>query len=296
MIGVAISTTGDEHRLGFLETCVNAWGDALLGSYLFVTVDGDEAAASRVYDRLGGKHTVLRVGQPNEMWYLRHPLGIREGRLGVATNKNTGIEALMDAGCDQLFLSDDDTWPIHPDAVEIHRQSILDHSMVCWGKHRLTNVVQSANGYAEWSWPRGSMMYARRHVIERVGGLDERFGPGGHEHVEWSRRIFQAGLTPAEFPSPRSYSADMGLAARNFWNCEDMQKRGEPLGNARMRRRKLTSVRRWDGDWEHINKIMDELNNDTSFVPYSAVANSRQSATLWSNLLDTPSAKEPGRT
>jgi hypothetical protein len=292
MIGVAISTTGDEHRLKFLETCVNAWADAHLGSYLFVTVDGDETAASRVYDLLGGRHTVLRVGQPNEVWYLRHPLGVREGRLGVATNKNTGIEILMQAGCDELFLSDDDTWPTTPHAVEMHSQSVLDHSMVCWGRHRITKVNDD---YSEWSWPRGSMMYTRRGVVERVGGLDERFGPGGHEHVEWSRRIFQAGLTPAEFPSMPVYAIEMGLGARNYWNCEDMQKRGEPLGNARLRRRKLTSVRRWDGDWEHINKIMDELNNDTAFVPYTAAGNHRESATLWTNH-NQPSAKEPGRT
>jgi hypothetical protein len=266
-----------------------------LGSVIYVTVDGDEAAASRVYKAYDSTKpgNVIRVGQPEgETWFDRHTLGVREGRLGVATNKNTGIEILMQAGCDELFLSDDDTWPTTPHAVEMHSQSVLDHSMVCWGRHRITKVNDD---YSEWSWPRGSMMYTRRGVVERVGGLDERFGPGGHEHVEWSRRIFQAGLTPAEFPSMPVYAIEMGLGARNYWNCEDMQKRGEPLGNARLRRRKLTSVRRWDGDWEHINKIMDELNNDTAFVPYTAAGNHRESATLWTNH-NQPSAKEPGRT
>jgi hypothetical protein len=289
MIGVAISTTGDEHRLGFLETCVRAWADALLGSYLFVTVDGDEDAADRVYEHLGGRYPVLRVGQPNEVWFLRHPLGMREGRLGVATNKNTGIEMLMLAGCDELFLSDDDTWPLGREALDIHRDSSLAHSMVCWGRHRVSAIHDD---YSEWSWPRGSMLYVRRPVVEAVGGMDERFGPGGHEHVEWSRRIHQAGLTPVGFPSPRVYTTENSLAARAFWNCEDMQKRGEPLGTVRVRRRKITSVRRAPDDWEHINKIMEELNGDTTFVPYDAAANSRESATLWTSL----SAKEPGRT
>ena len=48
-IGVAISTTGDEHRLGFLETCVSAWRKALpLGSVIAVTVDGDADAGDQL--------------------------------------------------------------------------------------------------------------------------------------------------------------------------------------------------------------------------------------------------------
>lgn len=278
VMGVAISTTGDEHRLGFLETAVAAWREVLpLGSVLIVTVDGPEEAAARAYEafdrtKYGG---CVRVGQGRPM---------RDGRQGVAVNKNTGIEFLMDANVEHLFLCDDDTWPLNIQALTKHTELVdrgIAHSMVCWGGHRLT---ASRMGYATWSWPRGVLLYAQRGVIEGVGGMIEEFGPGGHEHVEWSRRIHQAGLTPAEFCSPAVY-AEMGPTGRAtrasiFWNCEDMRKPREPFGGTRLRRNKITSVRRTPEDWPQIEQIMAERDGDTSFVPFRAHENGRASATL----------------
>ena len=292
-VGVAISTTGDEHRFDTLLKCVTAWVRALDDADpLVVTVDGDVSAVFRVLTALSVAHpevAVYQVGQPtDEIDALKTRL-MRDGRLGVATNKNTGIELLMDAGVDHLFLSDDDTWPLSRVALELHIGGV--HSMVCWGKHRLQSVADDANR-AEWSWPRGVMLYTRREVVEVVGGMDERFGPGGHEHVEWSRRIYQNGFTPAPFITPRLYATEPaqgfartpGFGALNYWHCEDAPRPGEPLGNLRLRKRRFTSVRRVDGDWEHIEKIMAERDGDTSFVPYTASANGRASATLFQNL------------
>lgn len=281
-IGVAISTTGDPHRLRFLETCVQNWDQALApADSLFVTVDGDEAAAQRVANVVSPwTGSVYRVGQPCESGVA--PI-LRDSRLGVAANKNTGLELLADNSfAAHMFLSDDDTWPRSPQALREHTEMPLPHSMVCWGRHR---VKGRKTGYAEWSWPRGVVLYLRRSVLETVGGMDERFGPGGHEHVEWSRRIHQHGLTPVEFPSPTRYLDRSGTGAALLWNCEDMAKPGEPLGNLRLRRRKITSIRRTADDWPHIEKIMDERNGDTEYVPFRAHANGRTSATLCENLM-----------
>lgn len=285
--GVAISTTGDEHRLPFLETSAQSWWKALaplgLPTRLFVTVDGDEAATLRVAEVVAGFAEVvagfaevLQVGQGRET---------RDGRQGVAVNKNTGIELLMDAGVEHLFLSDDDTRPLFPHSITKHIEFEQPHSMVCWGKNRLalTNNVPSIS-YAEWSWPRGVMLYTHRPVVLTVGGMDERFGPGGHEHVEWSRRIHQAGFTPVPFITPASYATRAGMGARALWHCEDMPRPGEPLGNVRLRRRRLTSVRRQDGDWERIEQIMADCDGDTTFVPFRAKENGRLSATIAENL------------
>lgn len=293
-VGVAISTTGDEHRLGFLETCVQSWWRALarrgLPTTLYVTVDGDEAACERVLPVIAGFAHGLRVGQPYpDMDGLpKNFRSARDGRLGVATNKNTGIEALMTSadgldGIEHLFLSDDDTWPRLPHAVGKHvdLSDRLPHSMVCWGKSRLVRIPRPGSFYAEWNWPRGSVLYAHRSVVEQLGGMDERFGPGGHEHVEWSRRIHQAGLTPVLYPSPASYATRGGWGARVLWNAEDMAKPGESSHATGKRRASITSVRRQPADWEHINKIMDLRDGDTSFVPFTARENGRSSATLF---------------
>lgn len=278
VMGVAISTTGDEHRLGFLETAIDAWRALLpLGSVLVVTVDGSEEDAERAY-------SVFDRTKYGTMWRVGQGRPMREGRQGVAVNKNTGIELLMDHHVEHLFLCDDDTWPKNPQSLTKHTELVEDgipHSMVCWGGHRLT---ASRIGYATWSWPRGVLMYAHRSVIERIGGMIEEFGPGGHEHVEWSRRIHQAGLTPAPFCSPAVY-AEMGPVGRAtrasmFWNCEDMRKPREAFGRTRLRRNGLTSVRRTPEDWPRIEQIMAERDGDTSPVPFRARENWRTSATL----------------
>ena len=286
MVGVAISTTGDEHRLGFLETTVRAWRGLLpLGSFIAVTVDGDEAALARaqgVVDRedpsgrAGGY--VVRVGQPNGSHHE-----VRAGRLGVAVNKNTGIEALMDVGCTHLFLCDDDARPKDKRAITLHTDFTLPHSMVCWGKHRLDGLALTGlDRYARWSWPRGVMLYARSYVIDRVGGMDENFGPGGHEHVEWSQRIHNAGCTPAAFASPVAYAADSGL--RQLWDCEDMRKPQEQGPQWQERKARNTTVRREPGDWTKIDALMLAREGSSDFVPYRAHENGRLSATLSPNL------------
>lgn len=261
----------------FLETCIQSWRRLLpLGSVLAVTVDGSEEDAARAHEVLregpNAFGVTLRVGQGRET---------RDGRQGVAVNKNTGIEVLMDQGVEHLFLCDDDTWPIHLMALRKHVEMNEPHSMVCWGANRLNSALPH---YASWNWPRGVLLYTERSVIEEVGGMIEAFGPGGHEHVEWSRRIFQAGLTPVPFLSPRVYAENgvLGRATRasSFWNCEDMRKPRESFAAHRLRRNHLTSVRRTPEDWPGIEKIMAERDGDTSFVPYSAHENGRASATL----------------
>jgi hypothetical protein len=243
---------------------------------MFVTVDGDADAVTRVEQAVGEwTASVLRVGQPEDNW--NQPLGMRAGRLGVAVNKNTGLEALMDdARCDDLFLSDDDSWPLSTDALGLHL-GFLAHSMVCWGRHRKSSP---RSGYAAWTWPRGAVLFVEREVVEQVGGMIEAFGPGGHEHVEWSRRICVAGLTPADYPTPLAYIEDAHLGARRWWHCEDMPQPGETVPALLARRRRLTSIRRQPIDEVHARKIMAVRRGRAAFVPYRAADNHRSSATL----------------
>lgn len=275
--------------MGFLETCVKMWDRALpFQASMFVTVDGSVQDAQRVavavYDWTG---SVYRVGQPVVQYTTR------EGRLGVAVNKNTGLELLMDnTSAEHLFLCDDDTWPLYPESLTKHTDLGLAHSMVCWGKSRW---VKTHEGFTEWNWPRGVVLYTHRSVVEKVGGMDERFGPGGHEHVEWSNRIHNAGLTPVPFASPVLYSLNgvggPAMRASTLWHCEDMRRPGEPGEVWQRRKKRNTSIRRTSEDWASINEVMAAHEGDTSFVPFRAHENSRSSATLCSS---STCATEPG--
>lgn len=292
-MGVAISTTGDEHRLGFLETCVAHWDKALPDNgVLFVTVDGDAAAVLRA-------QAVVRDYTLSVFMVGRRLDGEDVSpRQGVAANKNTGIELLMDhaRGVEHLFLSDDDCWPRVPHSLTKHTGLGVPHSMVCWGAGRLRGGqigkagTKPATDYATWTWPRGVMLYTHRTVVEAVGGMDERFGPGGHEHAEWSRRIHQAGLTPAEFITPYSYAFNSpnGKATRAsaLWHAEDMPRAGESFDALSRRKRKQSSIGKHSPqEWARIESIMTERDGDTSFVPYRASENGRLSATLSTDLL-----------
>lgn len=258
--GVAISTTGDEHRLRFLETSVQSWR-RLLPEHapVFVTVDGPPGAGAAVRDAVGAGVHVVHCDGPAP------GRETREGHQGVAVNKNTGLELLIDAEIQHLFLCDDDTRPLSEAALVDHIEMGFGHSMVCWGAHRNPRKMRS---YVKWRWPRGVMLYTHRSVVDRVGGMIEEFGPGGHEHVEWSRRIHQAGFTPAPYISPLA-PAHVG------WHSEDMPLPGETLADVSRRRETITSVRRVDGDWAKIEKVMAERDGDTTFVPFTSHANGR---------------------
>src|SRR5690348_6571428 len=172
-IAVAISTTGDPHRLRLLAYSVGCWRGVMAehnqfvhNPNLFVTVDGDINAVDRVVDAIGYEPVpIYQVGQPTSAEAIHVP---REGRLGVAVNKNTGIELMMDeTDAAHLFLSDDDIWPLNPRALDFHVSGNgLSHSMVCWGQHRLLDTVARTPEFrwASWSWPRGSMIYTHRSV------------------------------------------------------------------------------------------------------------------------------------
>lgn len=293
-IGVAISTTGHPHRMEFLETCVRRWVKALpSGAPVYVTVDGSEKDFERVQKRIWGLAEIYRVGQPLSDERLQGA-----GRQGVAVNKNTGIELLMNAGVEHLFLSDDDCWPLYPQSLDKHirlaEHSIL-HSGVYWGRHRRAGVRTDPDGFSwsEWTWPRGVMLYAQRPVIEIAGGMREEFGIGGHEHVEWSRRIGNLGLTPEAFCAPASYDGHSGLGAAALWHAEDMPRLGESLHTTGQRRRDLTTVPKKSTDeWDRIEAIMERTKTSTDFVPYTARENGRMAATMASST--PPMAEEPG--
>lgn len=133
---------------------------------------------------------------------------------GVAATKNRGIAALMDAGCEHLFLADDDMWPVS-DRWRLYIEDPQPHLMHCWGKRRL---IADDGYYTTWLHPRGVLLYVHRTVIERVGGMRLDFGPrGGGEHAEFSTRVHNAGLTTHRYQ-------DLSSAKQGIWHCADYQR------------------------------------------------------------------------
>ena len=146
-------------------------------------------------------------------------------RLGVAMTKNVGITALMDAGCEHLFLADDDVYPQADRWWWPYVESSEPHLSYQWTRRGSDRwKIEHCDGtHFSVSFPRGVMLYAERRVIDTVGGMDPSHGVWGGEHVEWSQRIHDAGLTSWPF-------ADV-VGSGELWHALDQQQ-GNRFGSS----------------------------------------------------------------
>lgn len=125
---------------------------------------------------------------------------------GIAKAKNECIRLLMEAGCTDLFLSDDDCYPTYRtwhfpyiNSGEKHMSLSFQHNAK--GDMYANDVFVRRKRDKFWSYnsPNGCLMYMKREVIDQVGEYDEDFGIWSFEHKEFSMRIHRAGFTPFPF-------------------------------------------------------------------------------------------------
>lgn len=178
-------------------------------------------------------------------------------REGVAVTKNRGLQELMDAGCEHLFLADDDVYPLHRGSWERYVSDPEPHLMLAWGSHRL---LERKDGYATFRWPRGVMLYFHRSVIEAVGGYRTEYRVA-HEHADLSRRIHQAGLT-------RHMFADLDRNPREWWKAEDMARPGETVRQFAARKRRHTTIKRTAADSKRIAELWERYDGVTDYVDF----------------------------
>lgn len=125
-----------------------------------------------------------------------------ETNAGIPKAKNKCLELLDD--CSDIFLFDDDTWAISRDWYKPYIESDQPHLMFTFdtlknGRPNGNRQVLSTNGHVQYANPCGCMLYFKRHVLDKVGGFDVKFEKYFFEHVELSRRIYNAGLTKHPF-------------------------------------------------------------------------------------------------
>ncbi|WP_454520438.1 glycosyltransferase family 2 protein [Citrobacter koseri] len=133
------------------------------------------------------------------------PAGVQlvrqEASLGIVASKNASLTALMDAGCEHLFLWDDDAWPIadgwHLPYIESPEPHLAYQFLDLAGPRKLNDlaVLYSDDKHIAYTGQRGVMLYYHRSAIEHVGGFDWIYGRGMYEHSDLALRIHNAGLT-----------------------------------------------------------------------------------------------------
>lgn len=123
--------------------------------------------------------------------------------VGIARAKNKCLELLAD--CQDIFLFDDDTYPTksgwwkpYVDSSEPHLMYLFEN----WGSGKPVGddqIVYEDGKIVAHTHGRGCMMYIDRKVLDVVGGMDVRYGKAMEEHLDWSQRIYNAGLTSFKY-------------------------------------------------------------------------------------------------
>lgn len=181
-IGIAIST---HQRADVLKRTLEQHMKHLPAGALVVVIDDGSKPAAVV---------------PNGVQLLRH-----ESSLGIVASKNASLTALMDAGCEHLFLWDDDAWPIadnwHLPYIESPEPHLAYQFIDLAGPRKINDmtVLYRDDKHIAYTGQRGVMLYYHRSAIDKVGGFDPVYGRGMYEHPDLALRIHNAGLSTWAF-------------------------------------------------------------------------------------------------
>lgn len=116
---------------------------------------------------------------------------------GVAAAKNYLLKRMIDAGCDYMFLIEDDILIKSPKAiteyVRLSDESGIEHFLFAHhGKENVGKLYLSKKGVELYTACIGAYCMYTRNVIEQVGYFDENMH-NAFEHVEHTFRIAKAG-------------------------------------------------------------------------------------------------------
>ena len=123
--------------------------------------------------------------------------------VGIARAKNKCFELLYNAGCEDIFLFDDDCYPVvedwHKPYIESHEPHLnyIFEEFKGSNKSKLndTLLMYSDSKIKAYSHARGCMCYYKHICLDVCGGMSPLFGRWGYEHPDLSNRIYNAGLT-----------------------------------------------------------------------------------------------------
>jgi hypothetical protein len=181
-IGIAITT----HNRADVLCCAIAKHKQFLPSGALVVVIDDGSLPAAVI--------------PDGIQLIRH-----DKSLGIVASKNRSLEVLMNAGCEHLFLWDDDAWPIAADwhlaYIESPEPHLAYQFLDLAGRNKLNDmaVLYQDSKHIAYTGQRGVMLYYHRSAIEKVGGFDPVYGRGMYEHPDLALRIHNAGLSTWPF-------------------------------------------------------------------------------------------------
>lgn len=112
---------------------------------------------------------------------------------GISRAKNYCLARLDQH--DHIVLFDDDCYPLVKDWHLPYINSNENHLSFTWRR----KVLKTEGNLTHYELPDGQMLYINRKCLEVVGGFDEEYDTWGFEHVDYSQRVYNAGLTSAKY-------------------------------------------------------------------------------------------------
>lgn len=149
-----------------------------------------QKVVEKIIQHTNCEYQLIVVDDASEIEYYRADFRFNE-RVGIPAVKNKCLEL---AKYDHIFLFDDDTYPIADNWYLPYINSGKEHLCFTFlAKHK------AKDGFKHHVLGNGCMLYVTRKCIDTIGGFDWNYGLGKYEHVDFSRRIHNAGLTESVF-------------------------------------------------------------------------------------------------
>lgn len=195
---IAICITTRNRKEAFAKSIQEQLGCLPAGAALFVVNDAGEPTS----------HDTYRFAE----------------RVGIPRAKNKCLELAMEWGASEIFLFDDDCYPLQDGWELPYISSPFQHLCFTFLPH---NTVRDGHKYHYLG--NGCMLYMQRGVPEKIGGFDTAFGIGKYEHTQFSHRAHYAGFCPTPYvdvigSSELLYSMDQYGEVQRSLTQEEMDK------------------------------------------------------------------------
>lgn len=185
--GIAISTYFNENinykRLPNFQKCITSLLDSNVDAPIFVVDDG---STIKTHLEIIPKDSRISIIE-------------KDINGGYSKIKNSGIKKVLDAGCDFVFLLDDDVHIINKDwchvYIKAYNQTRIPH--FCFYDNSYMGVktnkgeIKSINGYDIILTPlvQGGMMTFTKELIDTVGYFKVFPEKLGHEHTHFTNKL-----------------------------------------------------------------------------------------------------------
>jgi hypothetical protein len=130
-------------------------------------------------------------------------------RQGVAKTRNVALKKLYDAGCDYMFMFDDDCYPMAPGWADYFIGQSLSTGIQFFGLPEAfkSNLLRVQDEMGWWHAIVGCFSFQTRKAMDIIGYYNSAYNTYGYEDVARNIRAKRAGLFghdafAGEFPSP----------------------------------------------------------------------------------------------